>query len=241
MPSVLVIVPVLDRPQRVAPLFDSLMLSVAHERATGVDVQVSFVCSPDDLAEREALHAVDAPFLIVPWQPAAGDYARKINYATDVDQCDWYFTGADDLRFHPGWLTECLKLHAHTGRQVIGTNDMHNPSVVRGMYATHSLVHREYVERGTVDQPGKLLHEGYSHNCCDTEMVETAKARGQFAFAHMAHVEHLHPIFRGAPDDATYAKGREHHRADKVILAERRKLWTRTAVERRRVRLRRTA
>ncbi len=237
MPSVAIIIPVLDRPQRVKPLVENLDLSVAHERAEGWDARIVFVCSLVDLAELTAVHAAGHLPLVAEWAPGEGDYAKKINLAASVCDSDWYLTGADDLRFHPGWLRAAVDQHIRSGALVIGTNDLHNPSVVRGLYATHSLVHRDYVKTGTIDEPGKILHEGYSHNCCDTELVETAKSRGTFAFARDSHVEHLHHIFRGAPDDATYAKGRANHRADKQRLAARRVLWTRTAVERRRVRL----
>ncbi len=237
MPSVAVIIPVLDRPQRVKPLLHDLELSLAHERAEGWDARIVFVCSLDDFEQLAAVHAAGHLPLVAEWEPGAGDYARKINLAASVCDADWYFTGADDLRFHVGWLRAAIDKHISSGALVVGTNDLHNPSVVRGMYATHSLVHHEYVKTGTIDEPGKILHEGYSHNCCDTEMVETAKARGTFVFAADSRVEHLHPTFRGAPDDATYAKGREHHKADKLRLAGRRVMWTRTAVERRRVRL----
>jgi hypothetical protein len=164
-----------------------------------------------------------------------GGYARKVNQAADAIMADWYLTGADDLRFHPGWLRAAIDRHAKTGALVIGTNDLHNPSVVRGMYATHLLVHRDYMARGTWDEPGKILHEGYHHNCVDTELVETAKVRGTYAFARESHIEHLHPIFKGAPDDSTYRLGRAHHAEDKALLRERRKMWTRTPADRRRL------
>lgn len=232
MTSLAALIPVLNRPHRVAPLLESFDESVAVERAEGWDIEAVFVCSFGDMAETEAVRACGIEPLF-----SDANYSGKINYAvTQRHWSDWYLTGADDLKFHPGWLRAAINRHIKTGALVIGTNDLHNPSVIRGLYATHLLVHRDYMLRGTIDEPGKILHEGYRHNCCDTELVETAKVRGQFAFARDSHVEHLHPIFKGAPDDATYRLGREHHRADKLLLAERRKLWTRTASDRRRLR-----
>jgi hypothetical protein len=234
MPNLAVLLPVLDRPHRVAPLVDSLNGSVAVECAEGWDVDVVFICTPGDKAEIAAVRACGCELLF-----HSGGYAAKINYAARMVEADWYLTGADDLRFHPGWLSAAMRRHVATGALVVGTNDLVNPSVTRGFYATHLLVHRDYVERGTIDERGKIMHEGYSHNCPDTELVETAKTRSTWAFARDSHVEHLHPISQRVRvlDDATYRKGREHHQADKLLLAERRRLWTRTGVERRRLRL----
>jgi hypothetical protein len=230
MTSLAALIPVLARPQNVAPLVESFDASVATERAAGWDVWLTFVCSPGDDAELAEVRAHGFDPLIVD-----GGYAKKINRGPSYAPADWYLTGADDLRFHEGWLTAAMRRHTKTGAHVIGTNDLHNPAVVRGLYATHLLVHRDYMARGTIDEPGKILHEGYHHNCPDTELVETAKVRGEYAFARDSHVEHLHPIFKGAPDDSTYRLGRKHHAMDKVLLRERRKLWTRTSGERRRL------
>jgi hypothetical protein len=76
-----------------------------------------------------------------------------------------------------------------------------------GRHATHSLVHADYRECGTLDEPWKLLHEGYWHNFVDDELVGTAMLRGTFAMAGDAHVEHLHPNWRKAADDETYRRG----------------------------------
>ncbi len=217
--------PVLDRPAAVAPLVASLDESVLRDRRAGWKVELVFVCSPEDRAEIAAVRACDLQPLIVPWPAGPGDYARKINHAARTFDTAWVFTAADDLRFHPGWLSACIKRHVRTGCRVIGTNDLGNPYVMRGMYATHLLVHREYVERGTIDEPGVIFHEGYDHNCVDTELVETAKIRREFAFAKDAHVEHLHPSWKKGTEDATYRKGRAHHADDRQLLNHRRALW----------------
>jgi hypothetical protein len=222
---------VLDRPANVKPLVESLNLSVEAERSEGWAVRAVFVCTLGDDAEIAAVRAQEVELLF-----HDGGYAAKCNHATRLVDVDWYLTAADDLKFHLGWLRAAISAHIRTGALVVGTNDMHNPSVVNGFYATHLLVHRDYVERGTIDKPGVLMHEGYDHNCVDTELVETAKSRGMFAFAGDARVEHLHPIWKGAPDDATYRRGRENHAADRRLLAVRRRLWTSTAVQRRRLR-----
>jgi len=68
-----VLLPVLNRPQRVQPVLDSLRLS-------GYPVRPFFICSFGDTAEIQAVEAARAEYLLVPWPAAEGDYARKINY-----------------------------------------------------------------------------------------------------------------------------------------------------------------
>lgn len=236
VPDCAVLVPVLKRPHLVKPLIDALERSVVQERLEGWHVELVFVCTPGDRKQIAAVRLAGLEPLVVAWPAGAGDYARKINHAASACDATWLLTGADDLRFHSGWLRACVSRHIETGALVIGTNDLHNPTVVRGITATHLLVHRDYLARGTIDEPGRIFHEGYDHNCVDSEAVETAKVRGMFAFARDAHVEHLHHSFRQAPDDATYRKGRALHRQDRVLFAKRRRLWSGTAVERRRLR-----
>lgn len=239
LPSLAVLVPVLARPQNVAPLVASLNASVARERAEGWDVRIVFVCSPGDDAEIRAVRARGFEPLILE-DTGRGQYAKKINHAVSVVDADWYLTGADDVRFEPGWLRAAIDMHIRTGALVIGTNDLANPTVIRGDHATHSLVHRDYLVFGSIDEPGELLRTVYDHNSVDCEFVETAKYRGQFAHAAGSVVAHMHPTFdRSIVRDATYRKGLRGATADKRLFRSRQHLWGHrklTAVERRRLR-----
>lgn len=222
MASVAVIVPVLARPQRVQPLLDNLRCSInaTHQ------VRAVFVCSAGDEAEIASVRAAGKRPVIL-CEPGRAEYARKINLAARFSDEEWLLLAADDLRFHPGWLDDALAVHADTGALVVGTNDLGNPTVKQGRHSTHPLVHRAYLEQGTVDAPGLLLHEGYDHNCVDVELVETAKARGVWAFATGSHVEHLHPLWRKGDDDLVYARGRLRYSEDRRLLMRRQRLWER--------------
>lgn len=223
--SVACIFPVLGRPGRVAPLLASLEESTAAERADGWRVRPVFVCSAGDTAEISAVRDTGAEHLILT-RPGRAEYPRKINIAAHFTTDPWLLLGADDLRFHDGWLQAALDVHEATGALVVGTNDLVNQAVVRGEHATHSLVHRTYVELGTIDEPGIVLHEGYDHNSCDVEFTQTAIARGMWAFAERSRVQHLHPIFdRSVQRDATYNKGIRYAVADKRLCEARRRLW----------------
>jgi hypothetical protein len=216
---VVIVIPVLRRPHRAAPVLTSI------REATPEPHRVVFVASPGDRAEHDAVRSAGGELLIIRERPGPGDYARKIHAGIAASNEPWIFTGADDLRFHPGWLPAALT-HATPSVGVIGTNDLGSPRVVNGDHATHSLVARWYVELGTIDEPGKLLHEGYPHEWVDDELVATAKHRAAWAFARESHVEHLHPNWGKAALDPLYAAQRSRIRAGRRMFRDREHLWT---------------
>ncbi len=205
-----VIVPVLGRPQQIEPLLASI------EAATTEPHRVVFVCSPGDReATRECL-ASEADTIIVPWQAGPGDFARKVNLAYRESDDDWIFQAATDLHFHPQWDTKALMAARSSGMTVVGTNDLGNAYVRRGLHSTHTLIKREYIETfgGTFDGSGEVFSERYCHNFVDTEFVQTALMRDQFTSCRQSVVEHLHPNWRKGEMDDTYEKGLKDFHAD---------------------------
>lgn len=218
-PEVVVVIPVVSRPHRVLPVLDTAV-TYSHPHR----VRVLFVCSPGTPDEYEELDFHEAEYMIVPWGPGKGDYAKKINYAIERTDEPLIFMGADDLRFHEGWLDACLRYTPDFA--VVGTNDLGNPLVAQGIHSTHSLVRRDYVEHyGTIDEPGKALHEGYWHEFVDDEFVRTAMYRNQFVFAADAIVEHLHPHWGKAPTDAIYEGSSRRLRWGRRLYRRRAHLW----------------
>ena len=221
MTQVAILVPVLRRPHRVAPL----LASIRRSTPAGV-ARVIFIADPDDEGEcaavrrarRESSLQVDALTL-------SGNYAAKINHAARHCREPLLFTGADDLEFHGGWL-EAARARIRGPIQVVGTNDLCNARVMAGNHSTHSLLTREYAERGTIDEPGKILHEGYPHEYVDDEFVQTAIKRNAFDFAPDALVEHLHPDAGKAPIDELYAARPARMRQGRKLYRQRRRLWT---------------
>lgn len=214
--NVAILVPMLRRAHRVAPLLESI-------GETAPDARVVFVCSPGDTQVLEAVQphqhlVVDGPF--------PGDYARKINAGVEATTEPLVFMGADDLLFHPGWL-EAATARLTAGIGVVGTNDLGSKRVMAGVHSTHSLVTRDYIERfGTIDEPGRALHEGYPHEFVDDELVQTAMARNAWAFAPDSIVEHLHPSWGKAPTDELYDQQADRMARGRRIYRERRRLWT---------------
>lgn len=197
-----ILIPVLGRPHNITPLLESLKVTVTPYR-------VFFLCSPGDTDQIEECLRSGWQTWIVPWAPGRGDFARKINWAFDHTHSSWLFQGADDLKFYAGWDTAALALARDRDKQVVGTNDLHNPQVKRGIQSTHTLFARHYIEEqgGTHDRTGKVFCERYDHQYVDLEFCETARRRGVWAFAKQSIVEHLHPHWGLAEKDATYEKG----------------------------------
>ena len=211
-------VPMLGRAHRVGPLLESI-----HGTC---EARVLFCCTEGDDAVTTAVDAAGAERLMFPPRPR-GDFQVKVNQGIAATSEPLIFTGADDLRFHAGWWEAAAA--RMTGRVgVVGTNDLANPRVMRGEHATHMLVSRHYVERfGTIDEPGKFLHEGYWHEFCDDEAVGTAKKRRAWAFAGDSHVEHLHPHWNpSVPTDRLYEAQRQRMDASRALYRRRRRLWT---------------
>lgn len=218
-----ILVPVLNRPHRVAPLVASLAASQDE-----VALDLLFLATDGDEAELSALKAAGGATVAVSWPAGTGDYARKINHGARLAReanYDWVFLGADDLDFHVGWAEAALREHEKTGACVIGTNDLGNLRVKTGRHSTHTLVKTEYLDCGTVDADDVLLTESYTHEYVDDEFVRTAMFRRVWAFAPRARVEHLHPDWGKADWDDTYEKARAGRYHDQALFESRRYLW----------------
>ena len=223
MPSVLVSIPTLFRPERV-------IQTALTALETTPDVRVHISVSPDDRETAEAL-ALDGrfDFDVVPWSYTEGaDWARKHNRVYTGMEEDWILLAGDDLRFHPDWFHHCLtQAHRVGGACVVGTNDLGNSRVLAGHHSTHPLVHRDYIECGGVmDDPTRLLPECYGHWFVDDEFVHTAQARDTYTHAHAAIVEHLHPNWGKADDDETYRIGQASIVQDGALFQTRQHLWS---------------
>ena len=225
MTDLVVIVPVLRRAHRVVPFVESL------EAATSEPHRTIFVASANDRAMIEAVSAAAERWPTVSLEviePArVGDYAKKINHGYRVSREPFLFTAADDLAFHPSWYAEAVAEMQNPAIGVVGTQDLCNPRTIAGTHSTHLLFRRSYVDRfGTIDAPGRVLHEGYPHEFVDDEAVETAKYRGAWSFAAGSVVEHLHPMVGKAPRDAIYARQSDRMAAGRRVFRSRRHLWT---------------
>lgn len=214
MTRVAIIAPTLGRPGSIAPL----VANVA--RTTPGPAHVVFVCDPDDYDTIAAVDAAGADQI-----RAGGCYSRKINIGAEVVSDELVFLGADDIRFRSGWL-ERARERLEAGAMVVGTNDLGNPRVIAGEFATHFLVRRAYLEWRQIDGEPGILHEGYRHCFCDDELIATATKRGVYAMASDSIVEHMHPDWGKAEYDEVYRYGKRTFRADRDLFRSRMRLWS---------------
>lgn len=211
-----ILVPVLGRPRNVEPLLESLSVTVTPHRAL-------FIATEGDREEIAALESAGAEFIVHPEPAGKGNFAKKINWGFSVTESPWVFQAADDVRFSSGWDTQALRLAELRRKDVIGTNDLHNAQVKRGIHATHVLFSRKYIEEqgGTIDGTGTVFCELYDHQYVDMEFCMTAKKRGVWAYCKTSVVEHLHPHWKLAPDDATYRKAMRNTGQDYRLYCKR--------------------
>lgn len=211
-----VLIPVLGRPQRVAPLVENLSSS------TAVPYRLVFLCSEGDEAEIEEVRGAGAEFRLGAWPPANGQYAKKINLGYRETDNPWLLLGADDIHFYMGWAEIALAA-AGDRFHVVAFNDKMNYFVRQGLLATHSLIRRSYVDDpgASIDGPGVIYHEGYSHNFVDCELSLLARNRGVFKFVRGATLEHLHPLAKRAQMDSTYEAGLADFAADRDLFVSR--------------------
>lgn len=217
---VTVIVPVLSRPQNVAPLVESLRAS------TGL-AEALFVVEPDDVFEWAAVDKAGAKRITHP-----GTFAEKINAAMEHVTTSRIFITGDDVRFRPGWLDHLQFVADRYGAKVVGANDLGNPRVTSGEHATHMLIDVDYINElgASWDGPGVVCHEGYRHWYVDDELVTVAKQRGVFQVALGSVVEHMHPIFGKADNDDVYQLGQSFAQKDKAHFTARLYKYAREAV-----------
>lgn len=211
-----ILIPVLGRPEKVEPLYRNIV------EVTDVPHHVLFLCSHGDRAEIEAVEAVDADYLTLRAPPAKGQYAKKINLGYRETKGEWLALCADDVIFHPHWATTALAAAADRF-SVVALNDKANSFVRSGLLATHALVRRSYVDDPgcSLDGPGVIYHEGYSHNFVDCELSVLARKRGVFVYSSGAILRHIHPLFGTTARDFTYDVGLRDFDKDRGLFVSR--------------------
>ena len=224
------LIPVLGRAHQIKPLYENIRQTTVNEH------RVVFVFSPYDHAIG-AVDGLDAQIEVADWQPARSDYAKKLGLGFHATSEPWVFQGATDLVFYPAWDQHALDTARRSHATVIGTNDLGNPLVKRGVHSTHSLIHRDYLDKwgGTVDDTGVIFSEVYDHQWTDNEFVDTARQRRQWAFSRKSIVGHRHPHRGKAEIDETYEKAtRETSRDIRLYQQRRAKVTKFVSAEKRR-------
>lgn len=210
--SLAILVPVLRRPQNVAPLLDSIAQTTPQPH------RVLFICDPGDVIEQDAI-ALAGGWMISP----GGRYASKIRAGVAATSESLLFLAADDLRFRPLWFEHASAALTDTC-QVVGVND--GLRRARPNHATHFLMTRQYALEPAIDGTPGPLCERYHHSFVDDELIATATKRGVYQYESRSHVDHHHWMNHRAPDDEVYHLGRIQFRRDRKLYQQRARLWT---------------
>lgn len=215
-PETVILIPLMRR-WRIPILLKSLRSS-----ASAADYLVLFITSSPECYEavqdqeilpEETVHVV---------ADQGGSWGERLNLGYRLTDQPFLFLGADDVKFHYGWLDHALDRMRWVDGVVV-VNDLLNPA------GTMALVSRRYIdeESGCVDTPGVIIYPGYRHNYSDNELFETARSRGRLDYCEKAVVEHLHWLVNKAPYDEVYEEGDNARAADAALFESRKHLWSR--------------
>jgi hypothetical protein len=219
-PSIAILIPVLNRPHNVGPLIDSFKKHTRIEDGT-----LYFIAQEDDAAELAEIRKCMTTGIALVIVPArARSWPKKINAGFLVTSEPWMLLGGDDMRFHDDWY-ESLQPYLMMDKGVIGTPISGRPD--NDVSSAHPIVSREYIkEFGTIDEKGKVVHEGYDHNFVDIELALTGWVRGHYQFAKSCAFTHLHPLHNNAVKiDSTYRLGSLNYNQDEALFNERSKKY----------------
>lgn len=190
---------------------------VANIEATTPESHNVYWVVGDEVAARE-LDRLHQDF----WQDEGGvSWGVRANFMYRETTEPYIFVGSDDSLWHEGWLTAAL--HAQTNIDgVVIVRDGYNPA------GTLPLISRRYIETmsGCADEKNVIFHSGYRHAYVETELRETAKSRGKYAYCADSYVEHLHFGAGKSDHDAIYAIGEASCIPGAALFNSRRHLWT---------------
>lgn len=206
--TIAIFTPSLNRPHRLKELVENI------RQTTTVPFKLYFVVS-----DEESVNILDSLGVSF-WVDEGGTWIERNNFMYEKTDEPYIFLGSDDLRYHPNWDIEALKVMEEVDG-VVPVNDKHNPN------GTSALISRNYIDTmsGCIDAKGVIAYPEYQHNYADTELFETAKSRERFRYAINSVVEHLHHAAKKAPIDDTYKKSDKTILKDKKLYDSRKHLW----------------
>jgi len=201
-----VVIPSRERPDRLRKCVEQLQL---------VSPEVEIVVVADDDDEATALVAKDMGcVLVVNSLPLGPVHCWNLGAAVATGEA--FVLGADDIKFHEGWLQAALVgLAKLNWCGLVAFNDL---SPQAGNLATHYLISKNYAAN---DWGGVLAIPSYYQYFCDNEATVRAQRDSCFYYAEDAVVEHLHWMWGKSEGDTTYERGQPHYDEGKEIFEER--------------------
>lgn len=143
-----------------------------------------------------------------------GSHVASANAGVRATGEPLFVVANDDVIFHPGWDVRALERMVPPIK-VVGINQGN------GVTTCFSLVDRSYI----TEHGGEFYYPGYLSQFCDTEVADLARARGVWADAPDALIEHCHWTLGKAEIDENYQQAIDSVAHDRQVYADRSHLW----------------
>ena len=210
--DVCVLIPTCHRPEGLERALRTLTI-------TAPDVVAVVAHEADDLTAPHiaARFGAVATICSEPFAGGAKAWNDALRMAEKIRPFPAYFTGADDIAFVDGWLTQLLADVKRLGNSgLFGVNDNRKDPNQLGC-CTHYLMTRDFI----VEQHGGVAAvPHYRADFTDMEACDRAKLVNRYYYCPNAHIVH---DWRGPNGDACYKRSTEARAGARPIYNERKK------------------
>ena len=208
MIKVSVVMPSRGRSQQLRGCIEQLQL-------VSPEVETIVVADTDDAKTCAVAEDLNCKLIVITNQGDSGT-SHCWNVGAAAASGEAFVLGADDLKFHPGWLEASLYGLAQLNMVgMVGFNDL-SPSA--GDLATHYMVSKSYAAN---EWGGVLAIPSYKHLWLDTEATTRARRDKCYYYAEDAIVEHLHWLWGKAENDEIYQFGQQSYGAGEETFNRR--------------------
>lgn len=191
------------------------------EEATYNKFKLYFGCEPDDRESIDAARKTGHNVVVNKYDGEAG-YSNTIQSIYEATKEPIFFHANDDFLFLPDWDKIPVSMFDSDWVQMVGVKQNEQDTNMSAI----CLIRRKYIKErsGVIDMPNRVFYP-YHHNYQDTELTNTARARGVWAGCDAPCIIHQHPGIVGGEKDYTYKKNDETAGKDEETYTARKHLW----------------
>lgn len=174
--------------------------SVIDIRETTEDHEIELIASVD--ADPETASRIQSHVDVLDYSVTYRGSSQAWNDALSDSSGDPVVLAADDLVWHPGWLSAALETLSEfeDGWGFVGFNDGHSNG---DDFSTHYLMSRRFIIEIL---GGVIAWPHYIHSFNDVEASARAKAAGRYKWCKDANVFHAHWLWGYRSQDETDAR-----------------------------------
>lgn len=205
--------PTYKRPHTLQGVADNI------EETTYNKFNLYFGCEPDDKESIDAARKTGHKVVVNKYEKG---YSNTIQSIYEVGNEPIFFHANDDFLFLPEWDKVPVSMFDTDWVQMVGVKQNEADKSMSAI----CLMRRKYIEErsGVIDMPNRVFYP-YHHNYQDTELTQTAQARGVWASCDSPCIEHQHPGIVGGSKDATYLMNDATFPLDEATFNSRKHLW----------------